>query len=409
MYKYELKKVTGRLSTKVTLGVFCVYLIWMLGAFYIRSEVWVNPRGEAERGIHAIHNLKEMKKEWEGPVTEEKIARVLEANARITSDPEYALEGGGLSNTGYAKRQGFADIRDLINQSFCSFRENDYYMADRLGPEDAQQFYVNRTEHLREWLYGEYSSSFSDKEKAYYIQQFEKMEIPLEYRYQTGWSKTIEFTMVVIMGAAIVVCILVASVFPWEYQTGASSVFYSSCYGRSRGIKAKIGAVLTIAAAVYWTAVLVSSGILLAVFGTDGAGCMIQANGFWKSLYNITNLEAYILCILWGFIICLFMSILTAWISAVTGSSILPIVTSFLLIMAPAVVGQYVTGGLAGDILGLLPHQLMQGTTLLRLFTVYTIGGKVVNLCQILPPLYLGLTAVLLPAVYLVYRKKEVY
>ena len=43
MYKYELKKVTGRLSTKVTLAVFCVYLIWMLGAFYIRSEVWVNP------------------------------------------------------------------------------------------------------------------------------------------------------------------------------------------------------------------------------------------------------------------------------------------------------------------------------------------------------------------------------
>ena len=103
------------------------------------------------------------------------------------------------------------------------------------------------------------------------------------------------------------------------------------------------------------------------------------------------------------------MSILTAWLSAVTGSSILPIVTSFLLIMAPAVVGQYVTGGLAGDILGLLPHQLMQGTTLLRLFTVYTIGGKVVNLCQILPLLYLGMTAVLLPAVYLVYRKKEVY
>lgn len=409
MYKYELKKVTGRLSTKVTLAVFCVYLIWMLGAFYIRSEVWVNPQGEEERGIHAIHNLKEVKKEWEGPVTEEKIARVLEANARIASDPEYALEEGGLSNIGYAKTQGFQDIRGLINQSFCSFQENDYYMADRLSPEDAQQFYANRTDHLREWLYGEYSSSFSDKEKAYYIHQFEKMEVPLEYRYQTGWSKTIEFMMVVIMGAAIVVCILVASVFPWEYQTGASGVFYSSCYGRSRGIKVKIGAVLTIATAVYWAAVLVSSGILLAVFGTDGAGCMIQANGFWKSLYNITNLEAYIFCIVCGYIICLFMSILTAWLSAVTGSSILPIVTSFLLIMAPAVVGQYVTGGLAGDILGLLPHQLMQGTTLLRLFTVYTIGGKVVNLCQILPLLYLGMTAVLLPAVYLVYRKKEVY
>lgn len=408
MYRYELKKITSRISTKVTLGVFCIYLIWMIGAFYIGNEVWVTPQGEEERGMHAIHQVKEMKKEWEGPLTQEQIARVIEANASIESVEEYKTEDGGLNNVGYAKKQGFSDIRDMINQSFGGFQEYNYYTADSLSPQDAQRFYDNRMNSLKEWLNETYSGNFTEKEKHYYISQFDKMDIPLEYQYQTGWSKTMEFMVVVIMGVVIVSCILIAPVFPQEKQTGADSVFYTCRYGRNRGIKAKMQAVFILATTLYWAAVLISSGILLGVFGTDGAGCMIQANSFWKSLYNVTNLEAYLLTISCGYIICLFMGMLTAWISAAAGSSVLPIVVSFLVIMAPALIGQWVTSGLGGKILSVLPHQLMQGTTLLRQFTVYTIGGKIVSPFQILPALYLILTAVLLPVIYLTFKRKEV-
>ena len=56
------------------------------------------------------------------------------------------------SNIGYSKKQGFSDIRDLINSGFSEFREHNYYRADSLSEDEVGKLYDNRILNLEKWL-----------------------------------------------------------------------------------------------------------------------------------------------------------------------------------------------------------------------------------------------------------------
>lgn len=70
------------------------------------------------------------------------------------------------SNIGYSKKQGFSDIRDLINSGFSEFREHNYYRADSLSEDEVGKLYDNRILNLEKWLNSdEAKDQFSEKEK----------------------------------------------------------------------------------------------------------------------------------------------------------------------------------------------------------------------------------------------------
>lgn len=60
-------------------------------------------------------------------------------------------------------------------------------------------------------------------------------------------------------------------------------------------------------------------------------------------------------------------------------------------------------------VLGLLPDQLLQMNQVVTYFNLYEIGGRVFSAAPVLLVVYVVLALMIIPVVYLTYRKKQVY
>lgn len=406
MLLFEIRKVFSKPANKINLFLLVVILA-VVCYFAVLSVEYVDEDGNSETGVGAARELRERKAAWAGELTEEVLLEVLRQNARINASEEYLSEDVQENNKAYAKKQGFSDIRDLINRSFCGFREYDYYRADSVTEEEVSTFYQNRTEKLTEWLCSDEAvDQFSEEERGFLIRQYTKLETPFYYESADGWKAFLEYAPSLMMPVVLLAGFLVSGIFANEFQWKADSVFFSTKYGRDKATASKVGAGFLIATAVYWASVLLYSAIVLGILGTGGAGCAIQT-GFekWKSFYNITYFEAYLLTLLGGYIGSLFILTLSMLVSAKMHSSVLAVAIPFLLIFLPSFVSSLpVLSGL----LGLFPDQLLQVGKALNFFNIYRIGGKLTGAIPILLILYTVLFLLMLPVLYLVYRKTEI-
>ena len=88
----------------------------------------------------------------------------------------------------------------------------------------------------------------------------------------------------------------------------------------AEGISAKVGAGFCITTGFYLMFVLLYTFIVLFVLGVDGANCPIQLD-LWRSVYNITFLQAYLFIVLGGYIGTIFAATLAMLVSALTRST----------------------------------------------------------------------------------------
>ncbi|HIR75452.1 MAG TPA: ABC transporter permease subunit [Candidatus Choladousia intestinipullorum] len=408
MTYYEIKKVFVRRGSKTALLMMLAVIAAVL-YFVISENGYVNENGEEEKGAAAIAKVRELKKEWAGDLTEEKIRRVIEENVRISHTPEALSEDFDQNDIAYSKKQGFMDIRNLLVYSYGSFNDYDYYLPDSLSPDAAGDFYSNRLKNLKEWLDTDAEDQFSEEEKEYLIQTYEALETPLYYDYQAGWKSLFRYAPSILMIVTLLLSFLCAGIFSGEFQQRSGAVFYSSRYGRGKAVAAKIKAGLIIITMVYWGVILLYTGLVLGILGADGANCLIQSDAAgWKSIYNITNWQEYLLVVLGGYLGCVFMLLLTMWVSAKTNSAVTAVIVPFVLIFLPSFLSG--TGiPFLNKILGLLPDQLLQMNQVVKYFNLYGIGGRMVKAAPVLLIAYAGFSLLLIPLIYRTYRKKEVY
>lgn len=404
MLYYEIKKVFSKTSNRIVLFVLGMILLIIIG-LCVNSVVWVNEEGYEEKGFSAINKLRETKNEWSGLLTEDKIAQVIQENLKLNR--KYLSKGKQQENIAYGKKQGFSDIRELINRSFSPFRDYDYYTIDSISITDAYKFYTNRIKSLDEWLTGEAKDQFSKGEKDYFINQYKKMKNPLEYRYQDGWKYLMEYSSTLIIITVVIICILIAPIFSCEKQLKADSVFYSSFNGRNKAITTKIKAGILIMTGIYWITIIIYTTAILGIFGIEGKNCMIQTNGMWKSFYNLTNFQEYLLIIFGSYICCIFMSSLTMYVSAHTNSTAFSAIVSFVVIFAPSMLSSLSSNDVVSKFLGVFPDQLLNLNRVVSLFLVYKIGDKYFNPFWILFILYIFLIIIIQPLTYQIFRRKE--
>ncbi len=74
----------------------------------------MNEQGEKENGVAAVRKLREAKKKWSGPLTEEKIGEVIAANLAVNNTEEYRSRDIRKSDIAFGWKQGFSDIRMLL-------------------------------------------------------------------------------------------------------------------------------------------------------------------------------------------------------------------------------------------------------------------------------------------------------
>lgn len=121
-------------------------------------------------------------------------------------------------------------------------------------------------------------------------------------------------------------------------------------------------------------------------------------------------LQEYLLIALGGYIGCLFISALTMLVSAKSRSAVIAVMVPVALIFIPSIAGNFmgnVNSALANKVLGLLPDQLLQTGGALKLFNLYSFGGRIFGAVPVMMVLYLLLTAAILPVLYLEYKNSK--
>ena len=412
MVWYELKKVFGSVGGKIALILYIAVLVlscWLGSTGALNVDVkWVNEQGESEYSLSAIQKLRNARNEWEGWLDNEKLNQVVQENQRIIATPQHQSQDIQQNNIAYGWTQGFRPIRNLISHAYSNgFREYDYYTADRISVIDENTFYANRIKILKDWLYDETDNAYhkySEQEKQYIIHIYEELETPFYFDYYEGWHQLLENSSYISGLGILILGFLLAGIFSNEFKWKADSVFFSSLHGRNKATGAKIKAGFLLVTVLYWAAMLVYSLFTLCYLGFEGANCVIQWE-VWKTIYNLNMWQAWVLTLICGYIGNLFLAFLTMWISSKTQSSVLAVTVPFVLTFVPSILG-----GIADwldQILVLSPNILLECYQSLRYFDVMTIFGKVYRTLDVSIPLYLTLSVILIPMMYLEYHRKR--
>ena len=405
MLRYEIKKCFSKTANKIGLLILTVVLI-IVSYFAVTYVDYVDEDGNNRTGIIAVRSLRDMKNQWAGYITEDVLREVIVQNALVNASAEYQSNDVQENNKAYSKKQGFSDIRDMINHAFCGFREYNYYRADSVTTEEVSEFYTKRISNLEEWLYSdEAKDQFTDMEKQFLIKQYEQLETPLYYEYADGWIALLEYAPSIIMLTVLITSFFVSGIFSNEFQLKADAIYFSTKYGRNKAVKSKVEAGGIIITIIYWVVVLLYSAIVLGILGADGANCAIQAGfGSWKSFYNITYFENYLLTMVGGYIGSLFILTISMLISAKTKSTVLSVTMPFIFVFLPSFLSGF---SALTEILGLLPDQLLQMNVAIKYFNLYQFGDRVIGAVPIIMILYAVLYVLMVPILYRVYQKAE--
>lgn len=414
MVWYEIKKILVRPSCQIALlillllaGQSCYRVIY--GA---EGVFWVNEDGQEEKGFAAAQKLRAASAEWSGTLDQEMLEKALAELKQISTE---AKEHPEDLDYAYKKRQGLEHIRGLLNNSFnmdYSWDYGDYFLAETLEPEQLSEFYDNRVNQLKNWLYDKTSTGyelFSEDEKQYMINCYESLDTPLEVGYTAGWEKTYYASYYVILYGTILMAFLISGVFANESRWKADSIFFSTELGRKKGTAAKLAAGFLFTTAVYWLMMALVNLVVLSCLGFEGANCPLQSSSnFWKSTINITYLQRSMLQLADGYLLWMFLSGLVMMVSAISSSLSLSVTVPSLLILATDILGSRGYIREASKWIRLFPHAMASayGNETIVLYSVF---GRIVTPITIQRLLYSVLTILIVILCYRTYRRKQIH
>lgn len=402
MLRFEIKKVFSKSKNRIAIIVLFVILI-VTSILTINRVEYVDEDGNHSIGISAAKNLKEDKNKWAGYLNNGVFKNVLEENNRINNSQEALSDDIEEQNKAYAKKQEISGIIEVINSAFSGYRDYNYYAADSVSPDEAKNVYGNRVSSLKEW-FDSGEETFTEKEKDFLIRQYENLKIPFYYEYTDGWAALLQNISTFLMFLALVIGFFVSGIFSDEFLTKADAIFFSTRLGRNKGTLSKIGAGFCITSGFYVIFVLSYTVIVLFVLGAEGANCPIQLD-LWRSVYNITFLQAYFFIIFGGYIGTVFASTLAMLVSAITRSTPTSIIMPFLVLCAFPFLSRIIT---LPEICSFFPDQLLEIYLDIKESGLVEIGGKVMTTAVVIVPIYVMVCLILQPVLYKIYKKVEI-
>ena len=402
MFRFEIKKVFFKPKNKLAVILLLIALV-ITSILTINRVEYVDENGDHFVGIAASRNLREAKNKWAGYLTEDILRKVLEENRTINNSKEALSDEIVEQDKAYAKKQGIEGILDVINSAFSEFRDYNPYAADHVLDNEVGEIYERRISTLKNWLdTGE--EAFTKEEKDFLIQNYENLKTPFYYEYIDGWAALLQNISTFILILALAIGFFVSGIFSDEFQTKADSIFFSTKLGRNKGVLSKISAGFMITTVFYLLFVLLYTGIVLLILGVDGANCPIQLD-LWRSVYNVTFLQAYLLIVLGGYVGTLFASLLAMLISAITHSTTTAIIVPFVVLCAFPFLSRIIT---LPQLCSFFPDQLLEIYIDIKESGLINLGGKVTTIASFIIPLYAIICLILQPVLYKIYRKAEI-
>ncbi len=402
MLQFEIKKVFTKFKNKMALLFLLVTLI-AVSMLTINRVEYIDENGGRSVGISAARSLRGEKNKWAGYLTKNALQQAAEEHAAIINSEGASSNDTREQDLAYSRQQGISTIVEIINSAFSEWRDYNYYAIDGISIEDASNIYERRVSNLKKWLdSGE--ETFSKAQKDFLISQYESLKTPFYYEYTDGWSALLQNISTFILILALFIGFFVSGIFSDEFQLRADSIFFSSRLGRNRAILSKMGAGFSIVTAFYAVFILLHTAIVLLVLGADGANCPIQLD-LWRSVYNITFFQAYLLLITGGYVGTLFAAILSMLVSAATRSTATATIVPFIILCAFPFLSRILT---LPQICAFFPDQLLEIYISVKEFNLVQFGGKVMNVVTVITPAYLAACLLLLPVLYRIFKKAEV-
>lgn len=354
MLQFEIKKVFSKFKNRMAMILLLIILIATSILTMNRVE-YVDADGNASSGIAAARNLRAEQNKWAGYLTENVFAEVVKENEQINNSKEALSDDIQEQDKVYAKKQGISGITDLIIYAFSEWRDYNYYAIDNVSAEEAKQVYKKRISALKGYL-NSGEEEFTDAQKKFLIQRYENLKTPFYYEYVGGWSALLQNISTFILMLALVIGFLVSGIFSDEFQTKADSIFFSSKFGRNKAVVSKVSAGFLITTVLYVVFVFLYTVIVLLMLGADGANCPIQLD-LWRSVYNVTFFQAYLLIVTGGYVGTLFAAIISMIVSAVSRSTATAVIVPFMILCAFPFLSRIIT---LPEICSFFPDQLLE-------------------------------------------------
>lgn len=419
MVVYELKKIFCKKRNHIIFIAMFLLVIWSCG-FTLRCVEWIDADGNTEVGVEAAKKLRTAQSEWVGILDETLLQDALKEIKKLDAMPEYLSSNYTDNRIAQGQRQGIQEIRNLLNLSFAkNFLDYDDRVAHGVDSNDLSLFYTNRVLMLENWLLDNSGSSdsgfylYSDNEKQFLVKQYSTLDTPFRIDYFQGWLQILSNSGIVMQMGIILLGLLLPGIFADEFRWNADSVYYSSVYGRGKAAKAKLIAGFLTTTIFYMLSIGGYSLVILCGLGFKGGTCPIQiCINYWKSMYNLSFVQAYWLTLVMGLIGYYFIGFLVIFVSIKTKSHPLAAMLPPLIILLPNFL-QMLLSNILDDsiskIMCLLPHQMLNGGVVLGRLELYSIGKIVVPAAVALLILYFLLSILVVSWCYCENKNKQIF
>ena len=340
MITLELKRVAKTRSTWIlAAGALLLSIIMALLVISFARHWNLDENGTEVRltGRDAIQANQEMMKPIEGELTTEKIRTVFETYHEV-----YETYGAKIEDIPkeiyYQKIAPISAILNGVREVYVDNSTGIPVPLYEISPEEAANFYEQRTERLAGYLSQEYKDFPNAVEQA--LTMNEKVKAPFYYVYGVGDSDTSEYLTMCIFLLVMLCTVIVAPIFSADYQSGADDILRCTKHGRRRLAVVKLLSAILLTTVIF--AACVSAFILISytAFGWDSLKATLQIAFSAISFVPLTIGEANTLVVFSGLLtflatVCFTLFLSTKFKNPITvlglalGSCLLPTILSF--------------------------------------------------------------------------------
>lgn len=410
LIRFECKKLLNRTFSIVTI-ITLLFGIMALSFWIIAENYTDNVDGSEISGLEAIKANKALQAIGAGELNKEMLLEAFHQYQAVTNNPSnYAEDTKDLKNEVYlSKISPYEDILSLLRRNYSPVSGYNYYILSSVSEDMIDQFYEVRHNKINELVNMDYSSgNYTQAEKNFILNKDLEIKTPFFYDYAKGWSDILELafsTVFLLIGLSV--CVIVAPIFAYEYQTGADAIVLSTRFGRKQIIRAKMIAGFLVSSGIYLFATSFFIIITITAYGIQGWNASFQILSF-TSFYNLTMLQVFLCGLLLNYLVVMAIMSTTMMLSSICKSSFSTVIISTLWVFVPLFVPSSKSSRAFNYFLDLLPAKAVDTYKVFSLYDVFSFGEIVLSLPVVILLSSICLVFITLPMAWQGFKKHQV-
>lgn len=176
-----------------------------------------------------------------------------------------------------------------------------------LSDEDISNFYLRRLSNIRAMLEESQAICYTQEEIERFMQNAGQIS-EIQFGYAEGWKVLNDGMNVFVPVLLILISVLLLPLFGIDPKINMTELYRSTKYGKAPLDHARVLAAYIIGVFLYLSGIVLHFAIKMVPFGLKGWNQCIQSNvKTFFSLYNITNLQQFLLNVMIGLVALLFV------------------------------------------------------------------------------------------------------